>query len=86
MKIAPFCRAYLTNDKKKYVDKCISQCEKKKGLLYLNLLKTGNHTPSKTEATWPVSVEDDEDAIIIGTHFYLLNLIIYFILFYIYYL
>lgn len=80
MKIAPFCRAHLTSDKKKNVDKCISQCEQKKDLLYLNLLKTGNHKPSKSEATWPISIEDDEDVIVIGIYFYLLNLLIYFII------
>lgn len=73
MKIAPFCRAHLNSDKKKYIDECISLCDQKKDLLYVNLLKTGNHKPSKSEATWPVSIENDEDVIIIGTYFYLLN-------------
>lgn len=80
MKIAPYCRAYLNSDKKKCMDKCISQCEKKKEKLYLSLLKTGNHKPSKSQATWPVSVEDDDDPIIIGTY------IVLFILLHIYYL
>lgn len=68
MKMAPFCRAYLNSDKKKNMDQCINQCEKNKNLLYLNLLKTGKHKPSKSEATWPVQIEDDADIIIIGMY------------------
>ncbi|XP_060851378.1 chromatin assembly factor 1 subunit A-like isoform X2 [Rhopalosiphum padi] len=67
MKIAPICRAYLNIDKLKIVDKCISHCEKNKDLLYLSLLKTGKHKPSKSDATWPIQVEDDTDVIIIET-------------------
>lgn len=66
MKIAPFCRSYLNSDKKKIMDKCISQCEKNKDLLYLSLLRTGKYNPSKSEATWPLHIEDDGDVIIIG--------------------
>ncbi|KAL4091129.1 hypothetical protein QTP88_025867 [Uroleucon formosanum] len=67
MKIAPLCRAYLNSDDKKIVDNCISHCEQNKDLLYLNLLKTRKHKPSKSDATWPVHVEDDTDVIIIET-------------------
>ncbi|CAI6364406.1 unnamed protein product [Macrosiphum euphorbiae] len=67
MKIAPLCRAYLNSDKKKIVDKCISHCEQNKDLLYLSLLKTRKHKPSKSDATWPIHVEDDTDVIIIET-------------------
>ncbi|XP_025191363.1 chromatin assembly factor 1 subunit A isoform X2 [Melanaphis sacchari] len=67
MKIAPIQRAYLNIDKKKNVDKCISHCEQNKDLLYLSLLKTGKYKPSKSDATWPIQVEDDTDVIIIGT-------------------
>lgn len=67
MKIAPFCRAYLDSDRKTNLEKCISKCEKYKDSLYLSLLKTKKHIPSKSEATWPVQVEDDSDVIIIGT-------------------
>lgn len=66
MKIAPSCRGFLNSSKKKNMDKCISQCEKNKDLLYLSLLKTGKYNPSKSEATWPVHIEDDADVIIIG--------------------
>lgn len=69
MKIAPFYRAELNSDKKKFMDKCISKCEQNTDLLYLNLLKTKKHVPSKSEATWPVQVEDDSDIIIIGMYF-----------------
>lgn len=68
MKIAPFCRAYLNIDQKKNMDQCINRCEKNKDLLYLNLLKTGKHKPSKSESTWPVQIEDDADVIIIGMY------------------
>ncbi|XP_050059659.1 chromatin assembly factor 1 subunit A-like [Aphis gossypii] len=67
MKIAPIRRAYLNIDKKKVVDKCISHCEQNKELLYLSLLKTGKHKPSKSDATWPIQVENDTDVIIIET-------------------
>lgn len=72
MKIAPIRRAYLNIDKKKVVDKCISHCEQNKELLYLSLLKTGKHKPSKSDATWPIQVEDDTDVIIIGMYFLLI--------------
>lgn len=71
MKIAPICRAHLNSDKKKIVDKSISHCEQNKDLLYLNLLKLRKHKPSKSDATWPVHVENDTDVIIIGMCFYL---------------
>ncbi|VVC40868.1 Chromatin assembly factor 1 subunit A,Armadillo-like helical [Cinara cedri] len=67
MKLAPSCRVYLNSDKKKYIDTCVNQCEENKDLLYLNLLKTGKYKPLKSEATWPVYVEDDTDVIIIET-------------------
>lgn len=68
MKIAPSCRAYLNSDKKNYVDTCVTKCEENKDLLYLNLLKVGKYKPSKSEATWPVHVEDDT-VILIGIYF-----------------
>lgn len=70
MKIAPFFRASLNCDRKLIVDTCINQCEQNKDLLYLNLLKTGKHKPSKSEATWPIQVEDDTDFIIVGMYIY----------------
>lgn len=75
MRIAPLCRAYLNSDHKKIVDKCISHCEQNKDLLYLSLLKTRKHKPSKSDATWPVHVENDTDVIIIGMYFNLCNFI-----------
>lgn len=69
MKIAPIFRADLNSDRKKFMDKCISKCEENIDLLYLNLLKTKKHKPSKSEATWPVHVEGDSDVIIIGMYF-----------------
>jgi len=75
MKIAPLCRAYLNSDSKKIVDKCVSRCEQNKDLLYLSLLKTRKHKPSKSDATWPVHVENDTDVIIIGMYFSLCNFI-----------
>jgi len=72
MKIAPISRAYLNIDKKKFVDKCISHCEQNKELLYLSLLKSGKHKASKSDATWPIQVEDDTDVIIIGMYFLLI--------------
>lgn len=69
MKIAPFCRALLNSERKEFVDKCINKCDTSKDLLYLSLLKTGKYKPLKTEATWPNSVEDEEDVIIIGLYF-----------------
>lgn len=70
MKIAPFCRAYLSGDQKKVMDKSINQYEKNTNLLYLNLLKSGKHQPAKSEATWPINNEDDADVIIIGIYLY----------------
>jgi len=67
MKIAPHCRAYLNNDMKSCIEKYISQFEENEDLLYINLLKNGKYTPSKSEATWPVQVEDNLDVIIIET-------------------
>lgn len=67
MKIAPLCRAYLNSDTKKNVDKYMSHCEQNKDLLYLSLLKTKKHKPSKSDATWPIHVENDTDVIIIET-------------------
>lgn len=78
MKIAPSCRVYLDSDKKKKLDELINQCEKNNDSLYLNLLKNGKHKPSKSEATWPVQLEDDEDIIIIGNIFIYLYLLYYF--------
>lgn len=71
MRIAPFCRSFLNSDRKKFMDKCISKSEQNKDFLYLNLLKTKKHEPCKSEATWPVHVEDNSDVIIIGMYFYL---------------
>lgn len=68
MKIAPLCRAFLNSERKQIFDKCINQCETSKDLLYLNLLKSGKYKSSKSEATWPNSVEDDDDVIIIGMY------------------
>lgn len=69
MKIAPFCRAYLNSDRKKNLDNCICQYEQNKDLLYLNLLNTGKHKPSKSDKTWPDRNENDDDLIIIGMYF-----------------
>lgn len=69
MKLAPFCRANLNRDRKKEIDKCICLYEQNKDLLYLNLLKTGRHIPSKSDKTWPSHVEDDADIIVIGMYF-----------------
>lgn len=70
MKIAPSCRKHLNNDKKMFLDKCINQCEDCEDILYLSLLKTGKYEPSKSERTWPVYIEDDDDVIIIGMFIY----------------
>lgn len=72
MKMAPFCRAFLNSDRKQIVDVCISQYQKNKDLLYLNLLKAGKHKPSKSEATWPMQIEDNTD-VIIGMHCIFIN-------------
>lgn len=77
MKIAPFCRVYLDSDRKTNLENCINRCEKNKDSLYLSLLKTKKHKPSKSEATWPVEFEDDSDVIIIGKLFLFLCYILY---------
>lgn len=70
MRIAPSFRATWNCDRKLAMDKCISQCDQNTNLLYLSLLKTGKYKPSKSEATWPIQVEDDDAVIIVGKYFY----------------
>lgn len=67
MRLATICRRTLDCEGKTYLDGVLKSKNYDQNILYIEELKSKQHTPLCDEKTWPLLDDTDDDVIVIGT-------------------